>query len=167
MRGIVIADAGPVIGLSRVGQLDLLAQLYGAVWLTEVVRDELLAQAQIPFVGQDQIQLALSDWMQVQTDLGAEFQPLTAHLDAGEYSSIRLCLKHPGSLLVADDRAARLEARLHQIAHTGLLGVLLLAQEKGLVCALRPVLTALREQNYYIRDALQEQVLVQVGEGAT
>jgi predicted nucleic acid-binding protein len=165
MRGIVVADAGPVIGLSRVGQLDLLTKLYGTVWLTQVVRDELLAQPQIPFAGQNQIQLALSDWMVVQSDLGADFLPLTAHLDAGEYSSIRLCIKHPGSLLIVDDRAARLEARLHQIDYTGLLGVLLLAHEKGLISVLRPMLAALRAQNYFISDALQAQVLAQVGEG--
>lgn len=167
MRGIVIADAGPVIGLSRVGLLDLLTRLYGTVWVTEVVRDELLAQQQIPFAGQDQIQLALTDWIEVQTDLGADFRPLTANLDAGECSSIRLCLKHPGSLLVVDDRAARLEARLHNIAHTGLLGVLLLAHERGFVSTLGPVLAALRAQNYYISDALQAQVLAQVGEAAS
>ena len=37
----VVADAGPLIGLSRIGALHLLAELFGRVVLTETVRAEL------------------------------------------------------------------------------------------------------------------------------
>lgn len=38
----IIADAGPLIALSRIGRLALLEQVFGEVWITETVRHELL-----------------------------------------------------------------------------------------------------------------------------
>jgi predicted nucleic acid-binding protein len=164
MTALVIADAGPLIGLSRVDFLGVLPQLYASVWITDVVQAELLAHSSGSFQGQAQIRAAIGQWLQVQTDWGPHFVPQTPHLDAGERSSLALCLQHPGSLLLVDDRAARTEARLHNIAVAGLLGVLLLARERGFIKALRPVLSALREQHYFISDALVRDALLVAGE---
>lgn len=38
---IVVADAGPLIGLARVSQLDLLKQLYGSILIPTCVSEEL------------------------------------------------------------------------------------------------------------------------------
>ncbi len=40
VSGVVIADAGPLIGLARIGHLDLQRQLFGAVIITPVVAAE-------------------------------------------------------------------------------------------------------------------------------
>ena len=41
LRRVVIADAGPLIGLARIGCLDLLRALFGGVTLTAVVAVEI------------------------------------------------------------------------------------------------------------------------------
>ena len=41
LRRVVIADAGPLIGLARFGRLDLLRALFGGVTLTTVVAAEI------------------------------------------------------------------------------------------------------------------------------
>jgi predicted nucleic acid-binding protein len=156
---VVIADAGPIIALSHMGRLGLLAQLFKTVWITQVVLAELQAQPITAFAGQTDIQSALAQWLQVQSDLGAEFEPISATLDAGELSSIRLCLKHPGSLLVVDDQAGRLEAAAQKLNFTGLVGLLLRAHERGFIADLRSVLLELRLQNYFLNDTLIAQVL--------
>jgi predicted nucleic acid-binding protein len=161
---VVIADTGPVIALSRMGKLHLLAQLFKTVWITPVVQGELLVNTTTAFAGQSDIQAALADWMQVQSDLGPQFEPISATLDAGEHSSIRLCLHHPASLLIVDDQAGRLEAKAQKLDYTGLIGVLLRAHEKRLIPMLRPVLLELKAHNYFLSDALIAQVLAQVGE---
>ncbi len=161
---VVIADAGPIIALSRMGRLGLLAQLFKTVWITQMVMDELQAQPITAFAGQTDIQSALAQWLQVQSDLGAEFEPISATLEAGELSSIRLCLKHPGSLLVVDDQAGRLEAAAQKLNFTGLVGLLLRAHERGFVNALHPVLLELKAQNYFLSDALIAQVLALAGQ---
>jgi predicted nucleic acid-binding protein len=156
---VVIADAGPIIALSRMGRLGLLAQLFKTVWITQVVLNELQAQPITAFAGQTDIQSALAQWLQVQSDLGAEYEPISATLDAGELSSIRLCLKHPGSLLVVDDQAGRLEAAAQKLNFTGLVGLLLRAHERGFITDLHAVLLELRAQNYFLSDTLIAQVL--------
>ncbi|WP_050009328.1 hypothetical protein [Candidatus Glomeribacter gigasporarum] len=49
----VVADAEPLIALSRLGELELLQQLLGEVWITSVVRQELLDAGS--FQGQTEI----------------------------------------------------------------------------------------------------------------
>ncbi len=67
---LIIADAGPLIVLSRVKKLDLLRQVFGQVCITDTVRDELLAGGVFP--GQAEIQAALADWVDVVTvDIGS------------------------------------------------------------------------------------------------
>ena len=41
-RRVVIADAEPLIGMARIGRLDLLPRLFGAVSVTRRVVDEVL-----------------------------------------------------------------------------------------------------------------------------
>lgn len=48
MRRVVIADAGPIIALARVGQLSLLPDLFGTVAATAQVADELDAGGDFP-----------------------------------------------------------------------------------------------------------------------
>ena len=38
---VVIADAGPLIALSRIGKLELLQQIFQQVTITNTVRDEM------------------------------------------------------------------------------------------------------------------------------
>jgi len=45
LRSIVIADAGPLIALSRIDAMDLLRGLFGQVLVTEELRDEALPAA--------------------------------------------------------------------------------------------------------------------------
>ena len=47
-KRVVIADAGPLIGLARIGQLALLPRLFGTVTVTSWVRQEVLAGGDFP-----------------------------------------------------------------------------------------------------------------------
>lgn len=60
---LIIADAGPLIILSRIGRLDLMKQVLGGATVTQFVRDELLCGGQ--FTGQSDIESALRDWLKV------------------------------------------------------------------------------------------------------
>jgi predicted nucleic acid-binding protein len=168
MSRVVVADAGPLIGLSRVGLLSLLPDLYGTITITQAVHDEILAQpAGRKFEDQAQLRAALSDWLK----LDAQQLPLipglisrNPHLGAGEWSSICLCIQLGTSLLIVDDKAAREEAAFRGIAITGLLGVLLLAHERKLIPQFKPVLHKLAEQGYFLGQRLTELALKRTGE---
>ena len=47
-REVLIADAGPLIGLSRIGSLNLLRDLFGQVLMTPEVRDEVAPGCGLP-----------------------------------------------------------------------------------------------------------------------
>ncbi|EIJ33427.1 hypothetical protein [Thiothrix nivea] len=64
MSGIVIADSSPLIGLARIGQLDLLHLLYAEIWIPPAVHAELKPDAQRP--GSQKLKSALeAGWLRV------------------------------------------------------------------------------------------------------
>jgi predicted nucleic acid-binding protein len=172
--GVVIADAGPLIALARIGHLDLLRQLFGAVTLTSVVAAEIgldrwgeIASAR---AGAAAIAEALrAGWLTV-PDPGLElgYEPLNPGVDPGERSSIALALQLQAAgrsvLLIVDDRCGRAEARSQGLAILGTAAVLVLAKEQSLIPASAPLLVALRDQGYFLSDALVAAVLDQAGE---
>lgn len=168
MSHVVVADAGPLIGLSRVGLLSLLPDLYGTITITQAVHDEILAQpASRTFEGQLELHAALSNWLRFdaqQLPVANRLMARNPHLGAGEWSSICLCMHLGDSLLIVDDKAAREEATFRGVAITGLLGVLLLAHERKRLLQLKPVLHQLAEQGYFLGQRLTELVLKRTGE---
>lgn len=163
MRSVVIADAGPLIALSRIDALDLLRGLFGHVLVTEEVRDEALPAADYP--GKARIAKAfVAGWLVCPGPFETSWQPINPGLDPGERSTIAAALKMPGCLLIIDDRAGRAEAKSHHIAIIGTAAVIGLAKLQGLIPAARPVLERLRPAGYFIHPQIVETVLKDVGE---
>lgn len=158
----IIADAGPLIALSRIGRLELLEQVFGEVWITETVRHELLSQGDFP--GQTEIVAALEHWLHpVSVDLSDWFT-LNPDIDPGEASSICLAEHYPNSLLVIDDKAGRQEAQTRGLRYMGLAGVVRRARQIGLIDAVRPLLEALLGVGYFLDKAVIRKILSSVGE---
>jgi predicted nucleic acid-binding protein len=163
LRSVVIADAGPLIALSRIDALDLLRRLFGEVVVTREVRDEALPPADHP----DKVFIAQAfdaGWLVCPEPLDSSWQPRNPGLGAGERSAIAAALQLPGSLLVIDDRAGRAEAKSHQIAIIGTAAVVGLAKVQGLIPAARPLLERLRPAGYFVHSRIIETVLNEIGE---
>ena len=157
-RLVIIADAGPLIVLSRIGQLSLLRRVYGEVWITETVHAEIIGgRNKIRFLGQDDLILALSQWLHVTSIDMDGWQARNPGVDAGEASSICLAERHPNSLLILDDRNGRREAHNRGIRTVGVLSVILRAKQVGLISAGLPVAQALVAQGYFVSAGLLEQ----------
>ena len=173
---VVIADAGPLIGLARIDRLGLLQGLFGQVTVTTQVAQELLAGGPFP---DTQIFLdALSlPWLQT-VDLdnlfpggGQDRYRDWMHLyqiDLGEASALvlaqHLTAQGVGVLLVMDDSRGRSAAQHANMALIGAAGLLLLAKQTGLIDAVKPSLLALRQNGYFLSDRLIEAALRQAGE---
>lgn len=107
---IIIADARPLIALSRIGALDLPRRMFGEVWVTPEVRAEVLPMADYP--GKADLAAAFeAGWLCERTFPITGWQPLNPSLGPGERSSIAAALQLPSCLLVIDDRTGRAEAR--------------------------------------------------------
>jgi predicted nucleic acid-binding protein len=170
---VVLADAGPLIGLARIERLQLLRALFATVWITDVIAAELglTAAGDNPpsLPGTVLLQEACDQgWLRVARPCTLPWTPLNPGVDAGEASAIGAALQRRASgdevLLVIDDRCGRAEARCQGLAVIGTAAVLVLAKEQGLVRACGPLLLALREEGYYLGDGLIAAVLRQVGE---
>lgn len=163
-RGVLIADAGPLIGLSRIGSLDLLRDLFGHVLVTPEVRDEALPAADFP--DKAAITAALdAGWVSVLPLPADDWQPINPGLGAGERSVIAAALRLPGCLLLIDDRAGRLEARTQGLRTVGTAAVIGMAKLNGQIPAAGPIPARLRPAGYFIGAAVIAAVLSDVGEG--
>lgn len=167
-RRVVIADAGPLIALARIDALALLPGLFGRVYITATVREEVLPGT-AAFPDAAVLALALQEgWLEVVDAPPSAFKPLNPGVDAGEASAIHTACawRDAGDavLLVMDDRAGRLEAKAHGLALIGTAGVIGLAKTEGLISAARPVLGRLAGAGYYLGRAVMDAVLANLGE---
>ncbi len=162
---VVIADASPVIGLTRVGGLPWLAQLFGFVYLTPIVLSEVLPGTNQR--GEPEIQAALTaGWLQVWQKPIAPPPLDLGDLDAGESESIALAiqLRPAKSLLLIDERAGRSVATECGLPIIGTAALIGRAKKAGLIDLAKPALAKLLASDFRISAQLMKQILKDVGE---
>ena len=85
-RRIVIADAGPLIALARIDSIILFRELFGRVYITDTVREEILPAT---FPGADLLaRTLLEDWVEVVDMPLGDWRPHNPGVDSGEASAI-------------------------------------------------------------------------------
>lgn len=157
---LVIADSGPLIGLAGVQCLDLLPQLYRRVAAPRAVIEEIMAGAHL---SPRHNVLHHAPWLE-QLEAPASSDPLAIVLGRGEAEAIVLARRHPGALLLLDDRQARRAAEALGLAATGSAGVLVRAKRERLITAVRPLLASMRSNGYYISDRVIQRACQMAGE---
>lgn len=160
---IVVSNASPLINLARIGQIGLLRELYGELWIPEAVRREVVEEG-TGQAGADEVGQA--DWIITQVVSNQLLvQALRQELDAGEAEAIVLAAERNADLLLMDERLGREVAQHLGVAPTGLIGVLVEAKGKGAIPAIRPCLSSLRDRaGFRLSEALVEQILDDAGE---
>ena len=155
----VVCNTSPLIKLTGVGFLDLLPQIYGTIWVPEIVRDEYRAGATAPTPD-----LTAFPWLSFhQVTIAPPLQAL-AGFGAGEAAAITLAEASDARLILLDDKRARRVAQDRGLIVVGTLGVLVRAKQQGHLTALRPVLAMMIAQGRYISPLLYAQILRTVGE---
>ncbi len=148
---LVISDASPIIALDDVGKLSLLKELFGRVVITDVVRDEVVAD--------------LPEWIEVVKEYDhTAYLSLKQTLDPGEASAIVLATKTPNCLLIMDERKGRKTAISMGLKVTGLLGIVIESKQTGLISSGKGMLDALEEHGFWLSKKLKRQVLEKLGE---
>ena len=152
----IISNTGPLIGLAKIRQIFLLKGVAEEVLIPPVVRKELFGK-----VGSEseEIDRALNDFIRLADPPPVEptTEKAIASLDEGEKQAIGLASTFEGdALLLLDDRAARRVAEKLHVPITGLVGLLLLAKEKGLVKDVRSLVRELRNNGYWFSDEIMD-----------
>ena len=159
----VVCNTSPITNLAAIAHLDLLHQLYGEIVIPQAVYDELTA-VQHPVPGTLEVQTL--SWIQVQQVVDqsqvAEFQ---RKVDLGEAEALVLALEVSAERLLIDDAAGRTIALELGLTITGVLGVLLMAKQRQLIVAVRPLMDALIAQaGFWVSDELYQRMLHQANE---
>jgi len=94
MPDIVISNSTCLIGLERIGRLDILQKLYGEIVISEAVQRE-VGLPHLPWV----------NVMAIRNQEALRF--LKFEIDEGEAATIILATEINGALLILDDKKAR------------------------------------------------------------
>jgi predicted nucleic acid-binding protein len=133
----VFSNAGPLMALGKLGQLELLYRLFGQVgFSTSVYQEVVIRGSQRGYPDALLIEMALQRKQLVvlnviYDDLPSDIASLP--IDAGEKEAIYLATRVPNSLVLLDDLKAREEAKARKLAVKGTIGVLVQAYRNSLV----------------------------------
>ena len=151
MPKVIISDTSCLIILTKIGELNLLRQIYKTVTIT---RDILLEYGE-----------NLPDWIKIQqVKDNSRQQLLEMQIDKGEASAIALALETRNNILILDDWKARKVAERLGISVTGTLGVIIKAKNSGLIPSIKPFLEKIRETNFRISEELEQIALIEANE---
>jgi predicted nucleic acid-binding protein len=151
----VVADASPLIAFQQIGQLSLLQALFTTLLVPPAVAREIAPSVPPqPWIVERQPAQPLAP------------QVLQASLGPGESEAISLALELRADRFIVDEKAARHLAQALGLNVVGTLGVLLAAKRKGLIPAVRPLVEALLEKNFWISPQLVERALSEIREGS-
>lgn len=140
----VVTDSTCLIGLERIGHLDLLPACYDPILVPPEVQHEF--GTPLP-------------WLMVETPTEHAFiAALKMLVDDGEAEAIALAHAH-GWRIILDDRRARAVARGLGVTIIGTVGILVRAKRLGMIPSLKTLLDALAAQEFYISEALQAEAL--------
>ncbi len=166
---MVISDAGPLIALARINQLDLLPNLFGRICVTSLVADEVLSGSEFADTS-TLVQAMNQPWLQTisltDDQINACAYWVNLHqIDLGEASAMVLAQRQSEMpLLIMDDFRGR-QAALHaKLALIGTTGLLLLAKRIGAISEVKPLLLRLRQQGYFLSQRLIDHAVQQAGE---
>ena len=159
---IVVSDSSPLIHLSQIGRLHLLKELFGELLIPQAVYHEVVIEGGGK-PGSKEVREA--SWIIVMEIRNERLKRLLQfQLDEGEAEAIVLALETKASLVLLDDREARLQAKRLGLKITGTLGILLRAKKLGLIENMKEEINKLKQTGFRVSKNLEEEVLRAAGE---
>ncbi|MDJ1175914.1 DUF3368 domain-containing protein [Roseofilum capinflatum] len=140
-----VTNSTCLIGLERIGRLDILPQVFTPITIPPAVQTE---------VG------ISTSWLTVQAPENlSTVQTLKTQVDDGEAEAIALALELKNVIIILDDLSARRIAQQLQLKVMGTVGMLIQAKQKNIIPAIKPILESLAEANFRISDAIIDKAL--------
>jgi predicted nucleic acid-binding protein len=151
---LVIADTSPLIGLIKIGLIEILPRLYGSVVVPDEVANELAAPSRPAAV--QAFMANRPTWLSIRSPRSVEMIP---DVDRGERAAICLALELNADLLVIDDRAGRKAALDRHIRTAHTTALLLDAANAGIVPDLQAAFDRLRATNFRVSGKTLDELL--------
>ncbi|MBW1803279.1 MAG: DUF3368 domain-containing protein, partial [Deltaproteobacteria bacterium] len=158
-NGIVV-NTSPWIALSICGQIQILEKLYTNVFVSQKVREEIIAGGKDRF-GVHEFETC--QWLNVQEIHDMEKVKLLYELDQGEAQVIILAKERDVRHVLIDEKVARLQAKILGLEVIGTLGILLKAKRKGLLTSIKASIEMILSNGIWIQDEIVEGILKEAG----
>ena len=152
-----VSDTSPICYLILIEAIDLLPQIYGQVIIPTAVHTE-LSSSKAPGKVRDWMK-EKPEWMTVQKVLATSDAALS-RLDIGECEAILLAESLLADVVLIDERAARDVATGRGLSVVGLLGVLGVAADMGLI-EFKTAVERLQETSMWLSPNLIQKLLDQ------
>lgn len=161
-----MTNSTPIIGLSILGKLHLLAELFEEVYVPEAVYKEIVQSDSPRQFGKQELEKLISEdlFRLYNVENSSLVQKLYGKLHKGELEVVIGAKELDFKYVLIDGHAARNLAKTFMLQPIGTLGILVLAKKKGLVEEVKPLLKALLNHDFYISEELYQKVLAQVEE---
>ena len=157
-NGLVIADSGPIFSLALIDKLDILYGLFDNIRIPQAVWNE------ITYDKTKQDYQKLYNFFKDKTCQISGLNELTFVMDYGESESLILYKELHADFLLIDDKKARRIAENFDINCIGLIGLLSIAKDKGLIGKLKPIFETFLQNKRFYSVGLLNAVLMAKGE---
>ncbi len=151
----IVCDSSTIIALERINYLWLLENLAKEILIPDAVAKEIKRKKDVN----------LPAFFIVKEAKDKSFiNQKRENLHSGEVEAIALARETKTDLLILDDKKARELAEKEGLNVAGLLALLILAREKEIIKKVKPILDALKAQNFFIGEDLYIEILKLSGE---
>ncbi len=142
----IVADTSVLIALSDIDKLNLLKALFGSVIVPQAVAEE---------YGEP-----LPSWIEVRRPRNYSLvESLLDRLHRGEAEAIALALELGDAIVALDDKKARKTARKLGLRVIGTIGILILAEKRGLITSLEEEIHRLLNTSFRLPPSVVAEAL--------
>ena len=156
----VVVNTTPIIALGKIEQLRLLRELYGSITIPIAVVLEVAVKDDFAF----RHMVENFEWIKVAECPEYDRNAFSSRLHAGEIEAIVLAQFLNADFLILDDNDARRTAINFGLNVVGTAGTLLSAKEHGIINDVKPIIDAMRKNNFYLSERILNTVLRKAGE---
>ncbi len=157
-NGLVIADSGPIFSLALIDKLDILNDLFDNIRIPTGVWTEITSDKSKPDYQK------LYNFFKDKTCKISGLNELAFIMDYGESESLILYKELQADFLLIDDKKARKIAETLNVNCIGIIGLLVIAKDKGYVEKLKPIFEMFLKNKRYYSIELLNAVLTAKGE---
>ena len=155
----VISDTTPIISLIKIHRLDLLEKLFGEVLIPDAVSRELITNESFSNEAEEVKKSAFLKISPVHNRQSIAILQAISGLDDGESEAIVLADEKKSDVLIIDERKGRMVAQKLGITITGTVGVLVQANNEGMITKdeAESCLEFLRKSNIRLSEKLVQE----------
>lgn len=160
-----ICNTSPIIGLSIIGRLDLLWELFD-IYIPQEVYNEVVKQGSEQAIGKQELRDAVAKGLIKVHEVKDQGFVVKSYgrLHKGELEVIVGAKELGVSIVIIDEKSARNFAETLMLKPLGLFGILKLAKQKEMINEIKPLIELLVSKKFRISEKLISQLLMEVGE---